>query len=168
VENNGQRRTFLDNIKNVSVLYTESNKKDRKIVHGNDLTKGIKERDDVWACINYFGMRDGDLVVKMTGRYYLSSDCQFMQLLRTLDWKRTKAIVKFGSYYNPKDSPLEDCITGLIMMPVAAIKTIAPSKIIEWEWAKAALALPKDQLYAVVGQLGIFIAPGGGANYFLV
>jgi hypothetical protein len=161
VENNGMRRTFLDDVTGVSVLYTDTNK------NSSTSSKGTKELLDVLACVSHYRMRDRDFVVKMTGRYYLDEDSIFMNMMRNLDWNQTQAVVKFGSYKNPSNWRKPDCITGLIMLPVHAIKEIQPAAIIEHSWAKQALALPPESVEAVQGKLGIYIAPAG-VKYFLV
>lgn len=161
VENNGMRRTFLDDVTGVSVLYTDTNK------NYSARSKGTKELMDVLAALSHHQMRDRDFVVKMTGRYYLDEDSTFMNMMRTLDWNRTQAVVKFGSYKRPSNWRKPDCITGLIMLPVQAVKEIQPANIIEHSWAKQALALPPESVEAVQGKLGIYIAPAG-VKYFLV
>jgi hypothetical protein len=164
VENNGRRRTPLDDMDGVSVLYTDNNQ--------NDMYpwKGTKELLDVLACIEHFGMRDHDLVVKMTGRYYLDDSSLFMGLLRNLDWTTTQALIKFGPYLGPTNVPQDDCITGLIMLPVSAVRHInRTEQIIERAWAKAALThVPASAVHAIQGSMGIHIAPGGAVDYFLV
>jgi hypothetical protein len=163
VENNGLRKTYLDELEGVSVLYTDNNSLNDTI-----FSKGTKELGDVLACVRHFQMRDNDLVVKMTGRYYLDEKSSFMERLRHLDWNVTQALVKFGPYYRPSDAPMRDCITGLIMLPVSATLRIEPADIIEHSWAKAALSLPSSAVHAIQGRMGINIAPGGSVKYFLV
>jgi hypothetical protein len=164
VENNGRRRTPLDDIDGVSVLYTDNNQ--------NTIYpwKGTKELLDVLACVEHFGMRDHDLVVKMTGRYYLDDSSHFMGLLRNLDWTTTQALIKFGPYLGPTNVPQDDCITGLIMLPVSAVRHInRTEQIIERAWAKAALThVATSAVHAIQGSMGIHIAPGGAVDYFLV
>jgi hypothetical protein len=163
VENNGFRKTYLDEFEGVSVLYTNNNNLNDTVV-----SKGTKELMDVLACVRHFRMRDNDLLVKMTGRYYLDETSSFIELLRQLDWNTTQALVKFGPYYRPRDAPMQDCITGLIMLPVSAVRRIEPADIIEHSWAKAALSLPSNAVHAIQGRMGINIAPGGSVEYFLV
>jgi hypothetical protein len=163
VENNGLRKTYLDDLEGVSVLYTDNNN-----VNDTTVSKGTKELRDVLAAVRHFQMRANDLVVKMTGRYYLDEQSSFMELLRHLDWNVTQALVKFGPYYRPSDAPMRDCITGLIMLPVAAIRSIKPADIIEHSWADAALSLPPSAVHAIQGRMGINIAPGGSVKYYTV
>lgn len=180
VENNGHRRTFLDDLDDVTVLYTTNNKKKQFVRRRWWLpdsripSKGTKELWDILACIDHFDMQPHDLVVKMTGRYYLDNHDDtkppgnFLQALHHLRWTETQAIVKFGSYMKPLNTTnVVDCITGLIMMPVHAIRRIQPRDIIEHAWAQEALALPPSTVIPVQGPMGIHIAPGG-VEYYLV
>jgi hypothetical protein len=164
VENNGHRPTPFDEIDGVSVLYTDNNQNDMHPF------KGTKEVLDVLACVEHFGMRDHDLVVKMTGRYYLDYCSHFLGLLRNIDWATTQALVKFGPYLGPTNVPQDDCITGLIMLPVSAVRQIDRTKsIIERAWARAVLThVPASAVHAIQGPMGIHIAPGGAKDYFLV
>ncbi len=192
VENNGPRITFLNDF-GLPVLYTHHNLVHDHIVHNqsnstvpnnsnnnsmiiiNKKNKGLKELYDIRDCISHFGMRDSDVVVKMTGRYYLEEDSCFIQTLQRLDLRQTRGIVKFGSMLWPVSYRKEDCITGLIMLPVYAIQNLwntinkTSDQPVEWDWAKAALSLqPNDTaVLAVRGKLGIYMAPGGGNGYFL-
>lgn len=170
VENNGPRKTFLDDF-GIPVLYTNNNMEPVARNHN----KGITELLDVMACISHFGMRDTDFLVKMTGRYYLDDDSCFMQILEALDLRQTHAVVKFGSFSSSSANRMNDCITGLIMLPVYAVRKLFQHvnqrgrSPIEWEWARAALSIePPDRVWAIPGTLGINIAPGGRDNYFLV
>jgi hypothetical protein len=165
VEGNGKRKTCLDNF-GVEVLYTDNN--------NARVEYGIKELLDVIAAANHLRMKDSDLIVKMTGRYYLDNDSYFIRTLQEIDLNQTRAIVKFGSFLAPVNHRMEDCITGLVMIPVSSVQGIPkhvfekPKGPIEHKWAKVALMLPKDQVIAVQGIMGINITPGKDDNYFLV
>ena len=161
VENNGPRKTFLDDVDGISVVYTTNNKLDEE--------KGLKELDDVLAVIQKREIRGADLVVKMTGRYYFDDEATapFMTLLEGMDVHKTRAVVKFGSYARPVDRKVVDCITGLIMVPAAAIQRIARVVPIEHSWARAVLSLPESEVHAVQGKMGFNICPAG-KPYFLV
>ena len=168
VEGNGQRTTCLDDL-GVEVLYTDNN--NATVPHNN---YGIKELMDVMASVEHLGMKDSDLLVKMTGRYLLSPGSLFMETLNQIDLKQTCGIVKFGPYFKPSDKRMADCITGLLMLPVSTIPVIwnltsaEPRKSVEVHWGAAALLLPEDQVVAVQGKMGIYITPGMEKRYFLV
>lgn len=163
VENNGLRKTFLDDL-GVTVLYTDGNAVDQE--------KGLKELDDIMAAVKHYQMSDADLVVKMTGRYFLDDDrgglAPFMAILRDVDVDRTRAIVKFGTYARPVNRRVVDCVTGLIMVPVAVLLNIDRSIVpIAPSWARSVLSLPEDEVIAVQGKMGIHIAPAGKPYYIV-
>ena len=131
-------------------------------------SKGIKELFDLRSCIEHFDMQPDDLVVKMTGRYYLSPNSHFMMSLQHLDWQTTRAIVRFGPYHRRHPNrPMPDCVTGLIMLPVSTILQAKPVNIIEFEFGRLAMEIPEPQLQVIKGYMGINICPGG-SRYFLV
>lgn len=163
VENNGPRKTFLDDL-GVTVLYTEGNAAEQE--------KGVKELDDILSAVDHFQMSDADLVVKMTGRYFLDDDhgglAPFMATLRDMDVDRTRAVVKFGTYARPVNRRVLDCVTGLILVPVAVLRHIDRSIVpIAPSWARSVLSLPEDEVIAVQGKMGIHIAPAGKPYYIV-
>lgn len=163
VENNGPRKTFLDDL-GVTVLYTEGNAVDHE--------KGVKELDDILSAVDHFQMSDADLVVKMTGRYFLDDDhgglAPFMATLRDMDVDRTRAVVKFGTYARPVNRRVMDCVTGLIMVPVAVLRHIDRDVVpIAPAWARSVLSLPEDEVIVVRGKMGIHIAPAGKPYYIV-
>jgi hypothetical protein len=168
VEGNGQRKTCLDAL-GIPVLYTDTNSRQMP-----NKDKGIKELTDVMASVEHLRMRDSDFLVKMTGRYYLHPGSLFMRTLNDIDLNQTHGIVKFGPYTRPSDKRMDDCITGLIMLPVSSVPVIwnltttPPYGPVEWDWAAAALLLPEDRITAVQGKMGIHITPGTDDSYFLV
>jgi len=177
VENNGARKTFLEDLDGVDeVLYTDGN--------GVEQEKGLKELDDVMAVVEQLGMEEADMVVKMTGRYYLDDGdgdgdgdgegvndgdqglAPFLAALRDLDVTATRAVVKFGTYARPVDHRVVDCVTGLIAVPVAVLRNIDRSVVpIAPAWARSVLSLPEDEVVAVQGKMGIHIAPAGKPYY---
>jgi len=160
VENNGPRKTFLDDL-GVTVLYTDGNAADQE--------KGVKELDSILAVVEHFQMSNAELVVKMTGRYYLDDDAglsPFMASLRDMDVDRTRAVVKFGTYARPVNRRVIDCVTGLIMVPVAVLRNVDRNTVpIAPAWARSVLSLPEEEVEVVQGKLGIHIAPAGKPYY---
>lgn len=63
VENNGLRKTYLDNLK-CDVCYTDNN-----IIDYNH--KGENELLDIKEVINRYNIKDDDIIIKLTGRYKL-------------------------------------------------------------------------------------------------
>ena len=79
VENNGNRKKYLDEYNNLeicSVFHTSNN---RNIETGNI---GIKELIDIFDCIKLHNIDDEDFVVKLNGRYVLNDDSEFITALK--------------------------------------------------------------------------------------
>jgi hypothetical protein len=153
VENNGPRRTYLDDL-GLEVIYTENNRLPTK-------NKGRKELLDVLHCVEALNMSDEDFVVKVTGRYLIDYGSPFMTAVETMDRQRIKAIIRFGSFlHNPK--PV-DSICGLVGLNVRYLRIIdvpGEEDWVEWSWARSAYMVPVDQRVEL-NTLGIFIAPAG-------
>jgi len=66
----GQHGTILDTL-GVQVLYTDSS---RLALRDPARWKGIREFMDISLAINKLGLRDTDMVIKLTGRYVLLDD----------------------------------------------------------------------------------------------
>jgi hypothetical protein len=155
VENNGKRPTYLDNL-GVDVYYTNNSK--------IGYQKGTTELLDTLDCIKKYNIEDDDFVVKMTGRYVLDKNSQFMEELSRLD-STTDCIIHYGSYLKSTDK--NDCITGLIGMRSKYIKRIERGiEPIEHSWAKTSHEIPSSKV-KVLKTLGIHICPGSN-KYFLV
>lgn len=152
VENNGVRKTFLDDF-NLPVHYTMNN-----FLPFNN--KGVKELQDVFDTIKQYRIQDSDFIVKMTGRYILKDDSEFMKALagRPLDYD---AIIKFGFHMNPATNyNLNDCNTGLIGMKCSYVKKIErpTTEPVEWKWAKCAKLIDMRRIFEPA-TLGIAICP---------
>jgi len=93
VENNGSRSTYLDNFstkegKPVKVIYTDNN----SYIFKN---KGINELLDIKEVIRKEGIKESDIIIKLTGRYTVKS-AVFFETLST-DSSKYDGWVK---YYN--------------------------------------------------------------------
>jgi len=95
VENNGERNTYLDALHD-TVYYTENNFIPTR-------NKGIKELKDVWDCIEKYKIKDTDFIVKMTGRYILQDDSEFITTVQHLQETRYECIIKYGAFFSPVD-----------------------------------------------------------------
>lgn len=130
VENNGKRKTFLDDF-SFNVLYTNSNLQ--------NIIKGNKELQDIQSVIKTYNIKDDDLIIKFTGRYLLNENNKFLNLV--YDNKNDyDCFVRYGSYMNPiaETKQVKDCVTGLIAMKCKYIKKIKFcnfDECIEWNWA---------------------------------
>ena len=107
VENNGKRKTFLDNL-NCDVLYTDNNKYNFKHKGGNELL-------DIKTVIKTYNINNNDTIIKLTGRYKILN-LDFINLVIN-NCDKIKAFVKFFNvctkqYHYKKD----DCVLGLIAL----------------------------------------------------
>ena len=161
IENNGKRSTFLDDL-GCEVFYTNNNFKQTK-------NNGNKELYDVLDAIKNYNISDNDFIVKMTGRYILEDDSEFMNVIKNLHTANYECVIKYGSFKKPVNYKINDCITGLIGMScsyVKQIETVNENDCIEWKWAKVTYLID-DSKICLVNKLGINICPGH-SNYFKV
>jgi hypothetical protein len=161
IENNGIRNTFLDML-DCEVYYTTNN---NLKIH----EKGYKELQDILDCIHKYNINDTDFIVKMTGRYILNDDSEFMNIIKNIHVTQYDCVIKYGSFLRPVNYKMNDCITGLIGMRCLYVKQIEkPSEheCVEWKWAKVTQLIDDNKIY-MVNNLGINICPGSN-NYFMV
>jgi len=161
IENNGKRCSFLDML-DCDVYYTENN----FLQTGN---KGIKELQDILDCINKYNINDTDFIVKMTGRYILNDNSEFMNIIKNIHNTNYDCVIKYGSYNRPVNYKMNDCITGLIGMSCYYIKLIEKpneDECVEWKWAKVTNLINNEKIY-LVNNLDINICPGSN-KYFKV
>jgi len=152
IENNGQRKTFLDLYKGCQLFYTNNNTIKTK-------NKGIKELKDIKDCIEHYGIQEDDFVVKLSGRYLIMDNSQFVQKLHTLS--SVDCIVRYGSFNKPSDTKVKDCITGLIGMRAKYVKQIEEpheNDPVEWKWAWVTYQIPDDRI-VVMNNLGLYMRP---------
>ena len=157
VENNGQRKTFLDDFE-IDVLYTNNNE-----IKTNN--KGIKELKDVWDCINHFNIQDNDFIVKITGRYILQENNEFLKQLDN-DWD---CIMKYGNCQYTVKHKVPECLTVLVGLKCKYIKKIKmpeENESVEYCWAKATFEIPNSNII-FLEKIGILACPGSN-NYILV
>ena len=118
VENNGQRYTFLDeHFSQMKIIYTNNNK--------FNINKGIKELTDIQHIFNNFNINDDDLIVKVTGRYIIQPDSNFLKCLFDIN-DNYDCIIKPGSIINCDEKKTNidnfDCYTGLFAIRYKFIK----------------------------------------------
>jgi hypothetical protein len=101
VENNGTRATYLDDM-GCDVVYTNNN----VIDYGN---KGVNELQDIKAVISKYNIQNDDIVVKLTGRYFMM-DPMFFNMIFTCSNK--DAYVKFFNV-STCEYVYDDCVLGL-------------------------------------------------------
>ena len=120
VENNGKRETYLDNFyhneKLIDVIYTTNNIYTFK-------NKAINELFDIKDVISQVGIKDVDIIIKLTGRYRVTSPNFFNKIIENEEIKEIKEINKqinkkhdaFLKFYNvcTYEFNQNDCILGL-------------------------------------------------------
>lgn len=161
VENNGKRDTFLDML-DCEIYYTENNFK-------QSVNKGVKELQDILDCIDKYNINDSDFIVKMTGRYILDDNSEFINIIKNIHNTNYDCVIKYGAYNNPVNYKMDDCITGLIGMSCLYIKQIeipSETECVEWKWGKVTNLIDDKNIY-IVNNLGINICPDSN-NYFKV
>ena len=102
VENNGARTTFLEQLthdhRSVPVLYTDHNTR--------RASKGVKELLDIQYVIRRYGIQNNDMVIKVTGRYRVTSSFFFQEVMNLPH----DAFIKFYGVctqtFDPKESVL--------------------------------------------------------------
>jgi len=162
VDNNGERNTFLNDLHH-KVYYTNNNSI-------QTINKGIKELQDIQDCINHYNICDEDFIVKLTGRYILHDNSEFIEVLKKIETKPYDCIIKYGPFFKPVDYKTRDCITGLIGMRCKYVKQIekpeGPQIWVEWKWACVTYLIDDEKIYKV-NKLGIDICPASNI-YFSV
>lgn len=101
VENNGLRQTYLDEL-TVKVDYTDNNSV--KYYH-----KGVNELLDIKYIINKYDIKDDDLIIKLTGRYYTLNDDFFQKIINNYNFD---AYIKFYNVCALKFMD-NDCVLGM-------------------------------------------------------
>jgi hypothetical protein len=163
VENNGKRETLFDTLVldiGAEVYYTENNSKQTS-------NKGTKELQDVFDCITKYNIQDTDFIVKMTGRYVLEDNSEFMNAVKDIHNTKYDCVIKYGPFWKPVDYKMDDCNTGLIGMSCFYVKQIEypyESECVEIRWAKATYLMDDAKIH-MVNQLGINICPSSN-TYF--
>ena len=144
------------------VYYTENN-----FIQTNN--KGIKELQDILDCIDKYNINNTDFIVKMTGRYILDDNSEFMNIIKNIHNTNYDCVIKYGPYFKPVNYKMNDCITGLIGMSCLYVKQIEKpneNECVEWKWSKVTNLIDDNKIY-LVNNLGINICPASN-NYFKV
>lgn len=121
VENNGTRSTCLDQFihhnKRVPVVYTDHNQLQFK-------SKGVNELLDLRRVIDQMGIQADDMIIKLTGRYSVTSSAFFEEVIKD----RYDAFVKF---YNVCQLiwDIDDCVLGCYAVRAFLLKGWNPYSI---------------------------------------
>jgi len=111
VENNGERKTFLDNLK-CEVCYTNNNIIDCPHKGGNELL-------DIKEVINRYNIKDDDIIIKLTGRYNLLNS-NFINMVKNAN-NNYDAFVKFFNV-STREYVFNDCVLGLFAVKCKYLK----------------------------------------------
>lgn len=118
VENNGKRETYLDHFthynKSVPVLYTNNNQYTFK-------NKGINEILDIKEVIKIYNIHDNDIIIKLTGRYKVTSSLFFEKIIELQEKK--DAFIKFFGSCSLKYE-IYDCILGMYALKCLYFKLL--------------------------------------------
>lgn len=134
VENNGKRETYLDHFqhagKSVPVLYTNNNSIPFK-------SKGANELLDMKEVIRVMGIKEEDVVIKLTGRYRMMSSYLFEEVIRME--KDYDAFVKFFGTCSLKWERY-DCILGCYVIRAKYLMLFSHLSIENYDSAEIAFA----------------------------
>ncbi len=111
VENNGKRKTCLDDF-HIPVHYTNNNMLPC-------FSKGGNEMLDIHSVIKEFKIQDEDIVIKITGRYFVSNSDFFQFVIQNQDMYDS-----FVKFYNVSTQQYmaNDCVLGLFAMRCKYLK----------------------------------------------
>ena len=174
VENNTtNKKTFLEKF-GLDVIYTNSNNN----IHTKN--KGIKEMLDILTIIKKYKIKDNNLIVKITGRYILNENSNFIKTLENYNPNKTDCIIRYSHWSKQiiSNKRLKYCLTGLIAMKCKNVKKIIfykkkNNKIeyqrnsIEDSWAKETFNINLDKI-RILTNLGIMVKAGNQEKYYEV
>jgi hypothetical protein len=132
VENNGSRSTCLDRFmhhsKQVPVIYTNHNQLQFK-------SKGVNELLDLHKVIDQMGIQANDMIIKLTGRYRITSHSFFEEVIKD----QYDAFVKFYDVCHLMWDK-KDCVLGCYAVRAFFLKSWNPYSIENYVSAEAAFA----------------------------
>jgi hypothetical protein len=150
-------RTYLDQF-NVPIFYTKNN-----IILKHTYNYGIIELLDLKECINYFGIKNDDFIIKITGRYELQDDCPFFDIVDKLEIHPYSAVVRYNQFCDPPSlERTHICTTGLIGLKCEYLKQIENvdfnenNTSIEINWAKAISSIDTSDV-CILEKLGLLV-----------
>lgn len=151
-------KTFLDMF-GVPVFYTRNN-----LILNHTHNYGIVELIDIFDCINKFQIPDDDFIVKLTGRYIITDDSPFVEVIEKLEETPYSAVVRFGKYDDVAVMEKYPCISsGLVGLKCKYVKQIPIPDMqedvpIEHCWAKVVCEIDDSEI-CMLAKLGILIRP---------
>lgn len=145
VENNGQRSTCLDQFmhhnKRVPVIYTDHNQLSFK-------SKGVNELLDLHTVFDRYGIQANDMIIKLTGRYRVTSPLFFEEVIDD----RYDAFVKFYDVCNLAWDKT-DCVLGCYAIRAFFLKGWNPYSIDNHVSAEVAFAKYIQQCGAQIKEM---------------
>ena len=131
VENGGNRRTLLDDISGINLLYTDTNSipYTGKNTDAETGLKPMKEMLDILKVCQAFEFDEEDIVIKLTGRYGLDNPPTFLEnLVKNSD--RYDVFMKFFNICTMSFDPL-DCVLGLCAIRFKYLQEFNPRYMLE-------------------------------------
>ncbi len=137
VENNGPRPTLLDQFtwtccgeeRSVPVIYTCNNQKQYR-------NKGVNELMDIQQVIQQQKILPSDLVIKLTGRYAVTSRLFFETLLAH---PQPHGFLRFYNVHTSREDPY-DCVLGLYAIRSLYLSLLYPHTLDLYESAEKGFA----------------------------
>ncbi len=176
IENGGIKNTFLNDFNPECETFYTNNGSNKAIYTSN---KGRREMKDINDCIKKYNIKDNDFIVKITGRYFLDDNSEFIKQLHNL--KDIDCIIKYGKLYKVNNSykfeetnSIEDgSFTGLIGMRGKYVKTINYKDDgsdnwtwVEKKWADSSKNININKI-VIPKTLGINVCPGSNTYFFM-
>jgi len=140
VENGGKRRTVLDDISGVHLLYTDTNaiKYTGSNPDAETGLKPMKEMMDIQKICNTFDFDDEDIIIKITGRYGLQNPPTFLENLIQNEGKYD-VFMKFFNICTMSYDEM-DCVLGLYAIRYKYLQEFNPRYMLEQESAEHVFA----------------------------
>ena len=162
VENNGERRTMLDDISGVHVVYTDTNEIPYTGNNPDAQTglKGMKETLDIHRVCDLFNFDEEDIIIKMTGRYSLEAPQLYLKMIIDQE-PNYDAFIKFFNICTMKYDPM-DCVLGLFAIRYEYLQNFNPRFLLEQPSSEQVFAayvrntIPLERI-CEVSHLGLYL-----------
>lgn len=140
VENSGKRRTLLDTIPGVHLVYTDTNSIEYTGPNTDAQTglKPMKEMLDIQRVCDTFEFDEEDIVIKLTGRYLLENPPTFLEAL-IMNQDKYDVYMKFFNICSMLYDP-QDCVLGLCAIRYKYLQEFNPRYMLERESAEQVFA----------------------------
>ena len=162
VENSSKRRTLLDDISGVHLLYTDTNAIEYTGSNTDAQTglKPMKEMMDILRVCDVFEFDEEDIVIKLTGRYGLQNPPTFLEnLIKTQE--KYDVFMKFFNICTMSHD-VNDCVLGLFAIRYKYLAEFNPRYMLEQNSAERLFAafvrefVPRERILDV-SHLGLVL-----------